>query len=119
MKTIEKLTLDQVRKMIDKQIEKTITDRNAETFIDKFAIRSGIIESMLDILIASDPTDMAVRLHLVQEKYVLTRFESETDSKGMFIAAFVSESLCKDFMDEYKIREPHLIFKMSRKILEK
>ena len=119
MKATEKLTLDQVRKMIEQRVEKTANDRNAETFIDKFAIRSGILESMLEILIASDPTEMAARLHLVQVKYVLTRFENENDTKGMFIAEFVSESLCRDYMDHYKMREPHLIFKMTRKILEK
>lgn len=118
MKAQEKLTYDQVMAMVEKRIEKAITDRNAEEFNIKQAIRLGMIEAMLDILITKNPTEAAHELFLAERKFVLTRFKDSNDIKGEMVKESISESLIMQYKQNMEQLEPHNIFTLSTKITE-
>lgn len=118
MKAKEKLTYDQVMAMIEKRIQKAITDRNAEEFIVKQAIRLGMIEAMLDILIVKDPVGVAYELYLAERRFVLTRFSGSDDIKGEVVKEALTESLIMQYKQNMEQLEPHNIFTLSTKITE-
>lgn len=118
MKAQEKLTYDQVMAMVEKRIEKAITDRNADDFNTKQAIRLGMIEAMLDILIVKDPVGAAHELFLAERRFVLTRFKGSNDIKGEVVKESISESLIMQYMSRMEELEPHNTFTLSTKITE-
>ena len=119
MKATEKLTLDQVRELVNTKVKKAIDDRGATEFIDRHSIRAGVIEAMFDILVMNDPTEAAKRLYLVDVKYIMTKFAKVTDQEGIFVAEFHSESLCDDYVKHYNDCDPSHTYVKSVKITER
>lgn len=101
MKATEKLTLDQVRSMVNEKVQKAIEDREVTNPILKQSVRAGVIEAMFDVLLMSDPTEMAKRLHLADVKYIITKFDKTVnDIEGTFVAEYHYESLCDDQLNQ-------------------
>lgn len=118
MNATEQITVEKVRELINNLVDKAIKERHSDTFMDRFAVRSGIIESLLEILIANDPTAVAEKLYLIKFKHILMRFESETDLTGDVIQECTSKSICEEYLTYYKKLYPESIFKISQKIIE-
>jgi hypothetical protein len=119
MKATEKLTLDQVRELINEKINKAIEDRNVQDFASKHAIRAGVIEAMFDLLVMNDPTKSAQALYLIDVKYILTKFKNDNDNEGTYVAEFYTESLCDEYLRQYRELDPEYVYVKSEKIIKR
>ena len=118
MNATEQITTEKARELINNLVEKAIKERHSDTFMDRLAVKSGIMESLIELLITNDPTDICEKLYIIKFKHVLTRFESETDLIGEIIQECTSKSICEEYLTYYKKLYPESIFKISQKIIE-
>jgi hypothetical protein len=123
MEAVEKLTFDQVNKMVKNHIQKRIKERTEERgetdYYTKMSIEHSIYKIFFELLIEKDPTDVACKLYFAERRFLITRFNSPEDIQGEVIREHASESCCDYSLQELRLRYPERTFVKSVKITER